>query len=259
MAGVSEAEGRRQAQTEGGLPVLYRRPQPLDPVRHGAMSLKRMTNFAFAAGVNSVPLNSVEFPFAMRHYPIVFTAGALPSPVVVLGVQADKNLFVSAWGGWADGLYVPAYIRRYPFIFMEAGDGDRLVLCLDEASDLLVADTKRPLFADGATTDVINHALDFCTEFQRQHALTVEFARALAAHDLLVPNRADLSLISGEKLSLDGFRVVDEARFNALPDGMFLDWRARGWLHLVYCHLMSMSNWGRLADLADKAATAPSR
>lgn len=235
------------------LPVLYRRPQPLDPGRHGAMSLKRMTSFSFARETNSVPLNGIEFPFAMRHYPIVFTAGDQPSPVAVLGVRTDKNLFVSEWGAWTDGLYIPAYIRRYPFIFMEEGGGDRLVLCIDEASELLTNDTKRPLFADDKPTDVVTHALDFCTEFQAQHAATAEFARALVAHDLLVPNRADISLVSGEKLSLGGFRVVDEARFHALPDDVFLDWRKRGWLHLVYCHLMSSINWGRLADLTDKA------
>jgi hypothetical protein len=248
-----EAQPKTGTPTDGALPVLYRRPMPLDPERHGAMSLKRMTSFPFARKTNSVPLNGVEFPFAMRHYPIVFTAGTQPNPVAVLGVRADKNLFVSEWGGWTDGLYVPSYVRRYPFIFMEENDGDRLILCVDEATDLLINDSKRPLFADGKPTDVVTHALDFCTEFQAQHAATAEFSRALADHDLLIPNRADLALVSGEKLSLGGFRMVDETRFHALADDVFLEWRKRGWLHLVYCHLMSSINWGRLADLADKA------
>jgi len=238
------------------LPVLYRRPRPLDPARHGGMSLKRMTSFAFARETNSVPLNGVEFPLAMRHYPIVFTAGSPPTPVAVLGVRPDRNLFVSAWGGWADGLYVPAYVRRYPFIFMGEADRDRFVLCLDEASDLLTKDSKRPLFADGKPTDVVRHALDFCTEFQAQHSATIDFARAVEARGLLVDNRADISLVSGETLRLGGFRIIDEGRFNALPDEVFLDWRRKGWLHLVYCHLMSMVNWGRLADLDEKAKAA---
>jgi hypothetical protein len=249
----NETQPNAGAQADIALPVLYRRPMPLDPGRHGAMSLKRMTSFPFARGTNSVPLNGVEFPFAMRHYPIVFTAGTQPNPVAVLGVRPDKNLFVTEWGGWADGLYIPAYVRRYPFIFMEESGSDRLTLCIDEATDLLTNDSKRPLFADNEPTDVVIHALDFCTEFQAQHAATAEFGRALEAHDLLIPNRADISLVSGEKLTLGGFRVVDETRFHALPDDVFLEWRKKGWLHLVYCHLMSSINWGRLADLADKA------
>lgn len=247
----TQSDGGADAQTKADLPVLYQRPMPLDAQRHESMSLKRMTSFPFAQKTNSVPINGVEFPFVMRHYPIVFTAGEQPNPVAVLGVRADKNLFVSEWGAWTDGLYVPAYIRRYPFIFMEETGGDRLILCIDEESDLLTNDSRRPLFADGQRTDVVTHALDFCTEFQAQHNATAEFGRALEAHDLLIPNRADISLVSGEKLSLGGFRMVDEARFHALPDDVFLEWRRKGWLHLVYCHLMSSINWGRLADLAD--------
>jgi hypothetical protein len=53
-------------------------------------------------------------------------------------------------------------------------------------------------------------------------------------------------------MTLRGFDVVDEAKFNALPDELFLDWRRRGWVHLIYCHLMSMGNWARLVDLAAK-------
>ena len=128
---------------------------PLDPQRHGSKSLKRMTSFPFARKTNSVPINGVEFPFVMRHYPIVFTAGERPNPVAVLGVRTDKNLFVNEWGGWTDGLYVPAYIRRYPFIFMEDASGERLILCVDEETNLLVDDSKRPLFADGKPTDVV--------------------------------------------------------------------------------------------------------
>jgi len=250
---ATETQPSASAQSEPVLPVLYRKPMPLDPLRHGSKSLKRMTDFPFARNTNSVPINGVEFPFVMRHYPIVFTAGERPNPVAVLGVRTDKNLFVNEWGGWTDGLYVPAYIRRYPFIFMEDTGGERLILCVDEESGLLSDDSKRPLFADDKPTDVVTHALDFCTEFQAQHNATAEFGRALEKHDLLIPNRADISLVSGEKLTLGGFRMVDEARFHALPDDVFLEWRKKGWLHLVYCHLMSSINWGRLADLADKA------
>ena len=35
---------------------------------------------------------------------------------------------------------------------------------------------------------------------------------------------------------MSGFKVIDEAKFNKLPDEEFLRWRANGWLPLVYCH-----------------------
>ena len=215
-------------QADIALPVLYRRPMPLDPGRHGAMSLKRMTSFPFARETNSVPLNGVEFPFAMRHYPIVFTAGAQPNPVAVLGVRPDKNLFVTEWGGWADGLYIPAYVRRYPFIFMEESGGDRLILCVDEATDLLTNDSKRPLFADGKPTDVVNHALDFCTEFQAQHAATAEFGRALDARGLDLGQGGlaiDVRLTGPQQVQVGAVQHVNRFSVRHRP---LHGWRARG-------------------------------
>ncbi|MFN0042653.1 MAG: SapC family protein [Alphaproteobacteria bacterium] len=232
-------------------PILYGDPRPLTPARHGDRSLKRLTHFKFARQANSVPLNLNEVALASRHYPIVFTASEPASPAAVLGVRNGENLFVEAWGGWAEDHYVPAYVRRYPFIFIEEDSGARFTLAIDEASGFLIGGASRPLFTNGEPTEVTRGAFSFCSAFQTERAVTLEFARALAAHDLLVPNRADLSLVSGETLAFGGFRVVDEARLNALADDVFLDWRRRGWLAPIHAHLISMTNWARLADRAD--------
>jgi hypothetical protein len=53
-------------------------------------------------------------------------------------------------------------------------------------------------------------------------------------------------------LTLCDFQIVDEAKFNALPDDVFLDWRRRGWLPLVYAHLMSMASGAGLVELEAK-------
>jgi SapC len=238
-------------------PVLYKSPQPLNSERHKAKSLLTMTTYGFAAHVNSVPMNGNEFPLVMHDYPIVFTPEDPITPVVVMGMRADQNLFVGPNGNWADGRYIPAYIRRYPFIFMELSGQQKLVLCVDEEAELLVGDKSRPLFADDKPSEVVNHALKYCTEFQAHHVATVEFSKALAEKQLLVSNRAEFTISTGERLSIGPFRVIDEAKFNQLPDETFLDWRRRGWLALVYCHLASLSNFARLANLVDKAVKAP--
>jgi hypothetical protein len=234
-------------------PVLYKSPQPLNAERHKGKSLRAMTNYAFAARANSVPMNGNEFPLVMHDYPIVFTPGDPITPVAVMGMRSDQNLFVAPTGAWMDGRYIPAYIRRYPFIFTELSDQQKLVLCIDEESDLIVSDDSRPLFVNDKASEAVDHALKFCAEFQAQHNATVEFAKALSAHQVLVAQRAEFPISTGERLSIGPFRVVDEAKLNQLPDETFLDWRRRGWLALVYSHLASLSNFARLAGLADKA------
>lgn len=237
------------------LPMFYRAPRPLDSSRHAELALRDGGNYAFAASTNSVPLNAIEFLLASKHYPIVFTAGAAPMPVAVLGLRDRQNLFVDAAGQWTPGTYIPAYVRRYPFIFMELSEGSQLVLCVDEASELVVRGGPRCMFEGKEMTDHLKAALDFCTAFQAQHNATREFAEAVAKADLLVENRAQITLRDGARFAVAGFRVIDELRFNALPDETFLAWRKKGWLPLVYLQLISAGNW---AQLVDRTAARPS-
>jgi hypothetical protein len=125
-------------------------------------------------------------------------------------------------------------------------------LCIDEASSAITTGNDNPFFENGEPTDLTQKALDFCRAFQDAHTLTQEFTRALVEVDILVENQANIALESGEKLSMAGFRIIDEARFNALPNATFLEWRKRGWLPLVHCHLMSTANWSSLIEREER-------
>ena len=232
----------------GQLPQLYRLPRPLQPQRHGGTYFVPPPGYGFATQVNSVPLNAVEFALASRFYPIVFAGAAPFLPLAVLGLRPGRNLMLDGAGQWAKGAYVPAYIRRYPFIFLEDQAGERLTLCIDEGANMLSNSAGEPLFVDGQPSPFVQRATEFCANFQRQHLATRGFAAALAEHDLLVEKAATAKLPTGEEVQLAGFRQVDEAKFNALADDVFLDWRRKGWLPLVYFHLVSIHNWSLLAE-----------
>jgi len=253
---VSETKNSANgAAPQGGpvqLPVFYRRPRPLDTLRDQDQALRPAADFGFARGTNSVVVNGVEFPQAMRRYPIVFTAREPRAAVAVLGLADNENLFVGEDGAWVADCYIPAYVRRYPFILMEQPGSSELILCIDEGSGLLVKEGDRKLFENGEPAKLVRDALAFCGEFHQHHRATSEFVDALAGQGLLIPNEARILMSTGRQMTLRGFEIVDEAKFNALPDEIFLEWRRRGWLHLVYCHFMSMGNWSRLVELEGK-------
>ncbi|MBB6251062.1 SapC family protein [Nitrospirillum iridis] len=230
------------------LPAFYLRPRPLAAERDGDMSLAPITDYQFASGANSVPVIGAEMTLACKHYPILFLDGAPPQAVALLGLRNGENLFVDADGTWAAGSYIPAYVRRYPFIFLENRERGEFTLCIDEAAPTVNQGGANKLFDGGQPTDVTRNALAFCSDYQGHYKATTEFVEALSKADLLVENRADITLKDGQKLSLAGFKVIDEAKFNQLPAEELLRWRERGWLHLVYCHLISISNWGGLVD-----------
>ena len=231
-----------------GLPPLYTKPVLLDANKHSALSLKQNGGYGFARAANVMMINAVEFAVAARHYPIVFAGGDNPAPVVVLGMRPGQNLFVQQDGSWQRGAYVPAYARRFPFIFAESQDKSKLGLCIDEGSDLLVESDVRPLFSNGERTKVLEDGLAFCTAFQREIERTKAFTAALKEHDLLRENRANIRMTGGEQLSVTGFQVIDEAKFNTLPDDVYLDMRKKGWLPLIYCQLLSTGSWAELID-----------
>ena len=260
MAGKTRRSGGDNATPEQNgprLPLFYSEPRPLDAERHANKSIKPKTSYGFASETNAVPLTVAEFPRAMRHYPIVFANASPAMPLAVLGLRNAENVFVGEDGSWVKGCYIPAYIRRVPFIFLESADKLSYTLCVDEASDFLVeGDDAQPLFADGKPSEVTDNALKFCSAYQGQSTTTQELVSALDEHELLVPNQAGVTLVSGEKISLSGFRVIDEKRLTALPGDVFLDWRERGWLASVYAQMLSAAAWQTLIDLAAQRAKA---
>ena len=227
----------------GPLPLFYKQPRVVTADRHGKAGLKETASYAFARETNSVPLGADEILVAQAHFPIVFTETNPAVPVAVLGLGDARNVFVNAEGGWRSGAYIPAYIRRYPFILANGGKPGEMMLAIDEAAENFVADGGRRLFEGSVPTPLARQAAQFCQAYQTQFELARGFGEALLAAGVLLPRRADVRRPDGKTFSLQRFRVIDEARFEALPDELFLRWRRAGWLGLAYSHLLSMRRW----------------
>ena len=144
--------------TQTSLPLFYEQPRPLAAGVHDNLSLASNTGFGYAAKTNAVPLVATELPTACRHFPIVFTDGEQPTPVAVLGVRGQENLFVDAQGQWRPGTYIPAYVRRYPFIFMENEDRSQYTLCVDEKAAAVVEGRDNPFFDEAGEPTEIGRA-----------------------------------------------------------------------------------------------------
>ena len=248
--GASDETSAASWEPTGDLPLFYQRPHPLTTERHGGKSIRSRADYGFAGAANAVPLNAEEFLLASKTYPIVFAGADPPTPVAILGVKERQNQFVDEDGAWASGVYIPAYVRRYPFIFSENKDSGELTLCIDEASEFLEDGAEQPLFVDDEPSDKTKQMLEFCAAFQRQIAITREFMENVAKQNLLAPKKMTFTANSGQRYALSGFQMIEEEAFNALPDDIFLDWRRRGWLVLVYCHLLSISNMTVLGERA---------
>lgn len=233
------------------MPLFYRSPEPLLTAEHGRAGLVSPGHaYGFAQSTNAVPIQLAEFALAARQYPIVFGGGADPVPVVVLGSARQSNLHVDEDGEWREGYYVPAYVRRYPFIPITGGQGG-MSLGIDTACDRYVADCSddneamRLFDDDGKAAPFVREAMRLCAEYNDAHAVTAGFCEALHEAGLLAP--ATLQMVDGRRMR--GFRAVDAKALAALDDATVLDWWRKGWMDAIALHRASQQNWSTLVRL----------
>lgn len=229
--------------------LYYEKPVLLDRARHKQLRVRPTDRFTFARKANSVYITGVEFNEAMKEYAIVFTRsghGRIVS-VAMLGLRTRENLFVDDREKWT-AAYVPAFVRRYPFVLAQLG-GEQLGVCVDEAYDGFNTNEGEALFDEqGGNTPFLANAVQFLENYQREFARTEVFCQRLEQFGLLREMNAQAKLRDGRSFTVSNVLVVDEARLKALPDAVALSLFRSGELHLVYMHLASLSNMQRLAD-----------
>ena len=242
--------------------LIYETAVPVSSSRHGKHSVEVGKGFAFSRKVNSVPLMAVEFPQAAAEYPVVFAqSGDAVVPVVILGARQNENLYLADDDSWrAD--YLPAFIRRYPFVFSPSDDGQTFTLCVDEAFPGLNTEGRgQALFnEDGKHTEYVDTVLKFLQEYRLQFMRTEAFCKKLKELDLLEPMQAQFTLPSGEKMSLTGFLAVDRKRLKALAAETLHELAASDGLELIYLHLQSLRNFNAIKNrlaLGSGAASSP--
>ena len=231
--------------------LFYEKPVPLNADTHMKVRLAPSDRgVGFAANTNSIPLAAVEFVDAAREFPIAFTGkdGGAMFQIVLVGVRHNENLFVTEENRW-DGRYIPAFVRRYPFVLAEKQGADDFNVYIDEAyPGFGVTDGERLFTDDGQHTAVLNHALEFLSNYQGEIVRTRLFVERLQSLDLLVPRVLDVVRANEAPLVLQGFSVVDEQRLAALGDTELLGLIRDGYLALIYSHLGSLSNVARLSE-----------
>ena len=236
--------------------MFYSKPVAMNREAHRKLKLRGVPSFAFAAKTHSVPLTGNEFAAAARQLPILFVPEAKLgfTPVALLGLRQNENLFVDAQGQWGGGAYIPAFIRRYPFVLIDKGSTDDFIVGIDESFPGFNTEEGDALFEeDGKEGVALKRAIGFLNAYQAEAKKTVEFIGHLQRLELLIPRVVQVTQKDGGKVTLNGFSVVDEARLAKLDDKDGATLLKTGYLGWIYMHLLSLNN---IADLSAKLEQA---
>jgi hypothetical protein len=234
--------------------LIYETVVPLSFARHRDSSVEIGGNYSFSGKVNSVPLMAVEFPQAAADYAIVFagTQGNI-MPAVILGLRGNENLYLSKDATW-EAKYIPAFVRRYPFVFSSSPDEQRFVLCVDEefAGFNREGRGQRLFGDDGKPSPYVEQILKFLQEYQAQFRLTQSVCKKVQELDLLEPMQAQVELGSGERFFLGGFMAVNRTKLKAVSADKLAELAKSDELELIYLHLQSIRNFTALKDRLDR-------
>lgn len=233
--------------------LFYERPVPLNRTAHKDLRIKGLQNLKFAHNVHSVPLTCTEFPVTARDIPILFAGSDMASagPMALLGLRQSENLFVDTDGHWALGVYIPAFVRRYPFVLAEKPadvEGDDFTVFLDEGYEGFNDKEGERLFKeDGTETDMLKSAVSFLGEFQQHVARTKQFMEEMHKHDLLEPRNIRLER-NGNVLNLNGLFVINEEKLRKIDAQIAQQFLADGTMGWIYAHLLSLQNIDRVGQ-----------
>lgn len=237
--------------------LFYSKPEPLAKELHGKIGVKRMDGpFGFARVGHAIPLTVGEFPLAAVTGPIIFV-GDEKLPIAVMGLNAGENMFVRDDGTFESGIYVPAYVRRYPFVFANDDANKQMVLCIDRAAEFIVDKDYDMAFFDaaGEPTEYTKNCIEFCNNFEVERQRTMSFVQILKDLDLFETKEATFTPANpdgtpGETQKIAEYFGVSEEKLNKIPQEKFIELRDNGALAQIYAHLLSLVGWDRLVALA---------
>jgi hypothetical protein len=231
--------------------MFYEFPTPVSEARHKTCSVKPITDYAFARSTNAVPLVFFEFAAAAPYYPIVFAENnGCAAPLAVLGLREENQYLVATDNSWSSN-YVPAIVRRYPFIFVRDDPADVLTLCIDEGYDGFDkrgVQGERLFNEDGTRTAYLDNALAFVNSFEAEYQKTMKLGKQLLKLDIFEPMQAQLALGDGKEHVLTGFNCVSREKLKLLSPTASAELLGNDMLELIYLHLQSVRNFDALVQ-----------
>ncbi|WP_448586832.1 SapC family protein [Thermaurantiacus sp.] len=231
------------SQPQPQYPLFYRNLVPLNAEAHAGHGVRFRTDLSFARATHAIPLTVDEFALAQRHYPIIFSTEAPGVPLALVGLREGENQFVDSEGNWRAGTYVPAYVRRHPFMLARLSpEANVLSLVFDDSWDVVAADAETKLFDGTEPSETTKNILKFCEEFEAAIQRTRGFMEELGKLGLLMEGQASIQNPGmAEPANFSGFRMVDEKKLQNIRGDQARKMVHNGMMGLIYAHLFSLS------------------
>lgn len=227
------------------LPLFYNGLEPLSSETHADWTMKQQETAPFLVGQHAVPITTDEFGLVQRMMPIVFSGGDDPIPLALMGLNEGVNVFMDDGGKLTENfLYVPAYIRRYPFMLARLNpQAQEMSLCFDPTSPAIgPSDEGQRLFENGEPSTLTKDVLAFAEQFEQAGQRTQQFMAELKEHDLLIDGETSIQPDgAAQPFIYRGFQMINEDKLQDMRGDQLRKMMKSGMLPLIHAHLFSLS------------------
>jgi len=227
------------------LPIFYQDLVPLNSREHAGWKSRQVDKAPWVAKQHAIPLTVEEFAAAQRDYPIVFAGGDNSVPLALMGLNEGVNVFFEEDGTAIGTPYIPAYVRRYPFLLAKLQqNSDNLSLCIDPKSGLVGEfDDGSALFdEEQKPTEHTQNLLKFCERFEEAGNRTQAFMQEITKADLLMDGEVAIQRSENpdQPFIYRGFKMVNQDKLKQVRGDQLRKWTESGLLALIYAHLFSL-------------------
>ncbi len=247
---LCRGRGRPKKQTKEKRKKMYKNLVVLDKKQHKDLKLSQLKDLFFTKDVAFMPVVANEVALVGVAFPVVFTTDKNPSLVALVSLGGD-NLAINAEGKWITS-YLPSYLRKYPFSLAATQENpDQKVVLIDEDAPIVSKSKGKQLFKkDGSQSETLSNAIKFLTEHENEAIVTSNLAKVIALSGILEDREISVGEGDEKKVLVNGFRVVNREKLNALSDDVLANWVRKGIITLIDAHLKSLDNIQTLFNIA---------
>ena len=222
---------------------MYNNIELITKDNHKDAGVANVEGYARAKELTSSMITMSEFYQSCKNYPIVFTKNEEEGwfSVALLGLEKE-NKFLDKKGVWKEGCYIPAYIRRYPFIYIK--NEDDLLLGFDADHKVKKEQAGERHFFDEKeeTTPFVTNVLTFMNQVQNSTKATKEFIETLVEMEVLEESAISGKNAEGKEISLNGFWILKEEKLDKLTKKNKAKLCEKNYMQAITAHLISLSN-----------------
>jgi len=221
---------------------MYKNVKILNPKEHSFFRYQAPDNLFFAKDLNIIPISFSEVKLLCCDFPIV-VIGEENNLTLAILTGHKKNSAVDEKSGKWIGEYLPAFLRRYPFIFVEDKEKKTLHFGFDMESGCFNSPEGEALFdMSGNPSKTVTTFMKFLESYGKEIQLTTNILNRLYEIGVLEQAQYKIEREGQEEENIGGFMVFNKEKQSKLDRKSFLEIAKNNWYELIELEILSLKN-----------------